>query len=114
MPRTPRARRSERSLTVHSKRQSAATPPRSQNAVVPIRKEHPASVPLDYLAESQSIWIGFDTISDALLRGHRFVRTVLDLNRRLSDGLRDVARNQQDFALDTSERLLQRRPAKPE
>jgi CRP-like cAMP-binding protein len=60
------------------------------------------------IAGNEMMWAPYRAMCDAFLRASRNSKVLLDVNRKLSDELLEIARRQQDLARETSEKLFDR------
>lgn len=65
-----------------------------------------ALFPFDVLAMETVTAPAYRSLTAMFLNGHRNTSALVQLNRKLIDEFRDIARQQQDFMLDFSEKLL--------
>ena len=66
--------------------------------------------PFNILAQNELMWWPYQSLSKSLLRTHHNTLALLEVNRMLADEMRDIARREQDFVLNLSEKILNRRP----
>lgn len=67
-------------------------------------------LPFNILAQNELIWWPYQSLSKTLLRTHHNTLALLEVNRMLADEMRDIARREQDFVLNLSEKILNRKP----
>ena len=66
-------------------------------------------IPFNLLAQSELMWGPYRSLSKALLHTHHNCSALVQINRKLADEFRDIARREQDFVLELSEKILHRR-----
>lgn len=66
-------------------------------------------LPLHLLAQSELVWWPYRSLSKTLLQTHHNAAALLEINRMLADEMRNLARREQDFVFELSERILSRR-----
>ena len=66
-------------------------------------------IPFDLLAQSELMWGPYRSLAKALLHTHHNCSALVQINRKLADEFRDIARREQDFVLELSEKILDRR-----
>jgi len=66
-------------------------------------------LPFNFLSQNELAWWPYQSLSKSLLRTHRNTSALLEINRLLVDEMRDIARREQDFVLNLSEKILNRR-----
>jgi hypothetical protein len=65
--------------------------------------------PFNILSQNELVWWPYQSLSKSLLRTHYNTLTLLESNRSLVDEMHDIARRQQDFVFNLSEKILNRR-----
>ena len=81
---------------------SPTTPNRAGNGADAER-----SAPYSFLNHSDAYWASVRSLSNALLHSHHNAAALMEVHRKLSDELLEIARRQQNVALEFSEKLLQ-------
>lgn len=66
-------------------------------------------MPLHRLSQSEMVWWPYQSLSKSLLQTHHNASALVEINRRLADEMRNIARREQDFVFEFSERILNRR-----
>jgi hypothetical protein len=66
-------------------------------------------LPFNFLSQNELVWWPYQSLSKSLLRTHHNTSALLEINRMLVDEMRDIARREQDFVLNLSERILNRK-----
>lgn len=66
-------------------------------------------LPFNILSQNELMWWPYQSLSKSLLRTHRNTLALLEVNRLLADEMRDIARREQDFVLNLSEKILNRK-----
>jgi hypothetical protein len=66
-------------------------------------------LPLHLVSKSELVWWPYQSLSKSLLQTHHNAAALLEVNRMLADEMRDIARREQDFVFELSERILKRR-----
>ena len=66
-------------------------------------------LPLHHLSRSELVWWPYQALSKSLLQTHHNAAALVDINRMLADEIRSIARREQDFIFEFSERILARR-----
>ena len=61
------------------------------------------------LFQSELVWWPYQSLSKSLLQTHRNASAMLEVNRLLADEMRRIARREQDFIFELSERILHRK-----
>ena len=69
------------------------------------------ALPLSLVNHGDAWWSSFRSLSNALLHSHHNAAALMEVNRKLADELLEIARRQQNLALDVSEKLLQQMSA---
>ena len=85
---------------------SPTTPNRAGNGADAER-----SAPYSFLNHSDAYWASVRSLSNALLHSHHNAAALMEVHRKLSDELLEIARRQQNVALEFSEKLLQQMAA---
>jgi hypothetical protein len=83
-------------MTFESKNESAGA--RNENVL-----------PFQLLSQSELVWWPYQTMSKSLLRTHHNAAALIEINRRLADEMRNIARREQDFVFELSEKILRRK-----
>src|SRR6266481_1354308 len=78
---------------------------------------HPAktdelSMPFSVLSQSELLWWPYRTLSKLILQTHRETRAYLEINRKLLDDLRRIARREQELVLGMSEKMFEKMNSK--
>src|SRR5215469_14287078 len=66
-------------------------------------------LPLHLLAQNELVWWPYQSLSKTLLQTHHNASALVEINRRLADEMRNIARREQDFVFELSERILHRK-----
>lgn len=66
-------------------------------------------LPFHLLSRSELVWWPYQSLSKSLLQTHHNASALVEINRRLADEMRHIARREQDFIFELSERILNRR-----
>jgi hypothetical protein len=66
-------------------------------------------LPLHSLSRSELVWWPYQSLSKSLLQTHHNASALIEINRRLADEMRHIARREQDFIFELSERILNRK-----
>lgn len=66
-------------------------------------------LPLQHLSQSELVWWPYQSLSKSLLQTHHNAAALLDINRMLVDEMRAIARREQDFVFELSERIINRK-----
>jgi hypothetical protein len=66
-------------------------------------------LPFQLLSQSELVWWPYRSLSRSLLQTHRNTSAMLEINRMLADEMRDIARREQDFLLNLSEQIFNRK-----
>ena len=69
-------------------------------------REHDKLLPFHF--QSEMVWWPYQSLSKSLMRTHHNASALMEINRRLVDELRNIARREQDFVFELSERILNR------
>jgi len=64
---------------------------------------------LPFHFQSELAWWPYQSLSKSLLQTHRNASALIEINRRLADEMRNIARREQDFVFELSERILNRK-----
>jgi len=64
---------------------------------------------LPFHFQSEMVWWPYQSLSKSLLRTHHNASALMEINRRLADEMRNIARREQDFVFELSERILNRK-----
>jgi len=67
--------------------------------------------PFNLLTQGEMMWGPYGPLSKSLLHTHRNCLAFAQINRRLVDAFLGIARREQDFALDLSEKMLRQNAA---
>jgi hypothetical protein len=67
-------------------------------------------LPLHLLSQSELVWWPYQSLSKNLLQTHHNASALVEINRVLADEMRNLARREQDFVFELSERILNRKP----
>ena len=65
-----------------------------------------AAMPFNFQSHSDAFWSSFRSLSNAFLHTHHNTAALMQVNRKLADELLEIARRQQNYALEFSEKLL--------
>ncbi|MGH6827951.1 MAG: hypothetical protein ACREFW_03465 [Rhizomicrobium sp.] len=63
-------------------------------------------LPFNLLSQSELTWWPYRSLSKTLLQTHHNAAALLEINRALADEMREIARREQDFVLNLSERIF--------
>lgn len=66
-------------------------------------------LPFHLLSQSELVWWPYQSLSKSLLRTHHNASALIEINRRLADEMRNIARREQDFVFELSEKILSRK-----
>lgn len=66
-------------------------------------------LPFHLLSRSELVWWPYQSLSKSLLQTHHNASAMLEINRRLVDEMRNIARREQDFIFELSERIINRK-----
>ncbi|HKD48376.1 MAG TPA: hypothetical protein VKB67_11890 [Rhizomicrobium sp.] len=66
-------------------------------------------LPLHLLSKNELMWWPYQSLSKSLLQTHHNASALVEINRRLADEMRNIARLEQDFLFELSERILVRK-----
>lgn len=69
-------------------------------------KAEPSAFPMTFEGASELLWLPYRMMFDVVRRNHSTAIEVLNVQRELGDGLRDIVRSQQDLFLNLSERFF--------
>ena len=61
------------------------------------------------LSQSELVWGPYQSLSKSLIQTHHNVSALIEINRVLADEMRSLARREQDFVFELSERILNRK-----
>ena len=80
-------------------------------------EDHPAKadelfMPFSLLAQSELLWWPYRSLSKMILQRHRDTRAYMEINRKLLDDLRRIARREQELVLEMSEKMFEKMNAK--
>ena len=67
-------------------------------------------LPFHFIYQSELVWWPYRSLSKSLLQTHHNASVMLEINRMLVDEMRSIARREQDFIFELSERILSRKP----
>ena len=66
-------------------------------------------LPLHLLSQSELVWWPYQSLSKSLLQTHYNASALIEINRVLVDEMCNIARREQDFVFELSERILSRK-----
>src|SRR6185503_6234216 len=66
-------------------------------------------LPFNLLSQSELVWWPYRSLSRSLLQTHHNTSAMLEINRLLADEMRNIARREQDFLLNLSEQIFNRK-----
>ncbi|HWF64221.1 MAG TPA: hypothetical protein VN685_06385 [Rhizomicrobium sp.] len=64
---------------------------------------------LPFNFQSEMVWWPYQSLSKSLLQTHHNASALIEINRMLADEMRNIARREQDFVFELSERILNRK-----
>jgi hypothetical protein len=69
-------------------------------------------MPFSILSQSELLWWPYRSLSKIILQTHRDTRAYMEINRKLLDDLRRIARREQELVFEMSEKMFERMKAK--
>lgn len=63
-------------------------------------------LPFNLLSQNELVWWPYRSLSKSLLQTHHNTAAMLEINRMLADEMREIARREQDFLLNLSEKIF--------
>ena len=69
-------------------------------------------MPFSLLAQCELLWWPYRSLSKMIVQRHRDTRTYMEINRKLLDDLRRIARREQELVLEMSEKMFEKMNAK--